>query len=92
MRGLYVITGGLGAIGTEIANLLLTHYNARLILTGRTELSQNPDKMNALNRLKKAGSGEVQYHAIDQCHIVPHKNQTYEENHTSQVVVNYSKN
>jgi len=67
--GFYVITGGLGAIGTEIANLLLMHYNARLILTGRTELSQNPDKMNALNRLKKAGSGEVQYHAIDTCDL-----------------------
>lgn len=67
--GFYVITGGLGAIGTEIANLLLTHYNARLILIGRTELSKNPDKVNALNRLKKAGRGEVQYHAIDTCDL-----------------------
>ena len=66
-NGFYLITGGLGAIGTEIANLLLTHYNARLLLIGRTELANNPERLNAFHRLTKAGHGEVQYQAIDTC-------------------------
>jgi NAD(P)-dependent dehydrogenase (short-subunit alcohol dehydrogenase family)/acyl carrier protein len=37
-RGVYVITGGIGGIGYSIARYLLQQYNARIILTGRTEL------------------------------------------------------
>jgi phthiocerol/phenolphthiocerol synthesis type-I polyketide synthase E len=37
-RGLYIITGGIGGIGYSIAGYLLQQYNARVILTGRTEL------------------------------------------------------
>ncbi len=37
-RGVYVITGGIGGIGYSIARYLLQQYNARVILTGRTEL------------------------------------------------------
>ena|GEM_PF-881409 len=38
--GIYLITGGLGGIGVEIAQYILEHYQARLILVGRTELEQ----------------------------------------------------
>jgi NADP-dependent 3-hydroxy acid dehydrogenase YdfG/acyl carrier protein len=34
----YIITGGIGGIGYSIARYLLQQYNARVILTGRTEL------------------------------------------------------
>jgi phthiocerol/phenolphthiocerol synthesis type-I polyketide synthase E len=37
-RGVYIITGGIGGIGYSIARYLLQQYNARVILTGRTEL------------------------------------------------------
>jgi acyl-CoA synthetase (AMP-forming)/AMP-acid ligase II/NAD(P)-dependent dehydrogenase (short-subunit alcohol dehydrogenase family)/acyl carrier protein len=39
--GLYLITGGLGGLGTELARYLATRHNARLILVGRTTL---PDR------------------------------------------------
>ena len=37
-KGVYLITGGLGDIGVEIAKYLLTNYQAKLILIGRTSL------------------------------------------------------
>ena len=38
MGGMYLISGGLGGIGVEIARYLLTEYQARLLLIGRTAL------------------------------------------------------
>jgi polyketide synthase PksN len=40
-RGVYLITGGLGGIGLEVARWLAERYDARLVLLGRTAL---PDK------------------------------------------------
>jgi NAD(P)-dependent dehydrogenase (short-subunit alcohol dehydrogenase family)/acyl carrier protein len=37
-RGVYLITGGVGGIGYSVARYLLQQYQARVILTGRTEL------------------------------------------------------
>lgn len=36
--GLYVLTGGLGGMGVELATFLLTNYQARLLLLGQTAL------------------------------------------------------
>ncbi|MGD2115870.1 MAG: AMP-binding protein, partial [Acidobacteriota bacterium] len=36
--GFYLISGGLGGIGREVAAFLLEHYDARLLLVGRTDL------------------------------------------------------
>lgn len=79
--GTYLITGGLGGIGIEIARYLLKHYQARLLLVGRTPL---PDKSNwktnqektdtiaqrlkAYQELKQLG-GEVIYEAVDICDL-----------------------
>ncbi|MCG8411303.1 MAG: SDR family NAD(P)-dependent oxidoreductase [Bacteroidales bacterium] len=38
-NGVYLITGGAGKIGLQIGQVLKNKYNARLILTGRTDLS-----------------------------------------------------
>jgi NAD(P)-dependent dehydrogenase (short-subunit alcohol dehydrogenase family) len=38
--GFYLISGGLGGIGTEVARLLLTRYEARVLLVGRTPLPE----------------------------------------------------
>lgn len=42
-RGAYVITGGLGGIGLEIAGYLAQHYKARLVLTGRSPFPERAD-------------------------------------------------
>ncbi len=57
--GLYVLSGGLGAIGLRIARYLSTHYGAKLLLLGRS----GPDEM-ALKELH-ALSAEVQYAVAD---------------------------
>ena len=42
-RGVYLITGGLGGIGLEIARYLAQHYQARLVLIGRSSMP-SPDE------------------------------------------------
>ncbi|MEO0459179.1 MAG: AMP-binding protein, partial [Cyanobacteria bacterium P01_A01_bin.114] len=39
-EGVYLISGGLGGIGVEISKYLLQHYQARLILVGRSPLPE----------------------------------------------------
>ncbi len=79
-RGTYLLTGGLGGIGTEIAAYLLEHYQARLILVGRTHLSENgsekPNGNNAsattkLERYHQLQQlpGSVIYEAVDICDL-----------------------
>ncbi|WDD36883.1 SDR family NAD(P)-dependent oxidoreductase (plasmid) [Nostoc sp. UHCC 0926] len=79
--GTYLITGGLGGIGIEIARYLLKHYQARLLLVGKTPL---PDKstwkanqektdtiaqrLKAYQELERLG-GEVIYEAVDICEL-----------------------
>ncbi len=79
--GTYLITGGLGGIGIEIARYLLKHYQARLLLVGKTPL---PDKstwkanqektdtiaqrLKAYQELEQLG-GEVIYEAVDICNL-----------------------
>ncbi|MCA0351000.1 MAG: SDR family NAD(P)-dependent oxidoreductase [Chloroflexi bacterium] len=41
--GLYLVTGGLGGIGSQFARWLLQNYNARLLITGSTELPLGSD-------------------------------------------------
>ncbi|MFD3166843.1 SDR family NAD(P)-dependent oxidoreductase [Herpetosiphon sp. NSE202] len=47
--GLYLITGGLGGIGSQFARWLLQTYNARLVITGSTELPLASDWAKHLN-------------------------------------------
>jgi len=73
--GLYLLTGGLGGIGVEIARYLLKHFEARLVLVGRTPmdemLAQAQGRENeaarrvaAFEELKQLG-GEVAYESVD---------------------------
>lgn len=39
-HGVYLITGGLGAVGLEVAGFLARSHRARLVLTGRSELPE----------------------------------------------------
>lgn len=74
--GLYLLSGGLGGIGTEIAAYLLEQYQARLLIVGRTALPAPADqvteagsaKSDALQRLEWAG-GELLYRVADICDL-----------------------
>ncbi|HEU0253461.1 MAG TPA: AMP-binding protein, partial [Pyrinomonadaceae bacterium] len=70
--GLYLLTGGLGGIGVEIARYLLKHHEARLILVGRTSLDEMAQgreneasrRLEVFEELKRLG-GDVVYESID---------------------------
>ncbi|MDB9511354.1 SDR family NAD(P)-dependent oxidoreductase [Kamptonema animale CS-326] len=76
---MYLLTGGLGGIGVEIAKYLLETYQARLLLVGRTQLPPRStwetrikqadvvaQKIEAYLTLEKRG-GEIIYEAVDIC-------------------------
>ncbi|NET47044.1 non-ribosomal peptide synthetase, partial [Okeania sp. SIO2B3] len=80
-EGTYLISGGLGGVGVEIAKYLLEHYQAKLLLLGRTALPDNnswethlqqggklAEKIEAYQQLQKLG-GEVIYLGVDICNI-----------------------
>jgi amino acid adenylation domain-containing protein len=75
--GMYVLSGGLGGIGIEVAKVLLSRYQARLLLLGRTELPAREtweaharrggslaERIRALEALERLG-GSVRYAAVD---------------------------
>lgn len=77
--GTYLITGGLGGIGIQIAQYLLKHYQARLLLVGRTPLPNKStwnahlekedalaQRLKAYQELEQLG-GEIIYEAVDIC-------------------------
>ena len=62
--GTYLLTGGLGGIGVEIARLLLTRYDAHLVLIGRSDVmdaaSPAAVALQSLNTF-----GDVRYISVD---------------------------
>ncbi|WP_405669601.1 MupA/Atu3671 family FMN-dependent luciferase-like monooxygenase [Streptomyces sp. NBC_01530] len=58
--GTYLITGGLGGIGATLARLLTTEYGARLLLVGRSPLSERQQLLDELG-----GPEQVRYAAVD---------------------------
>ncbi len=73
----YVITGGLGGIGYVVAQFLLEHYSANLLLVGRTELpdrsswkdhvdgtSDVSESIQKIINLERLG-GQIAYMAVD---------------------------
>ncbi len=60
--GLYAITGGLGGIAQKISGLLIEKYNAKILLLGRTPVSELcQEKKDVLEMLKKNSGGNVEY-------------------------------
>ena len=57
-KGVYLITGGAGGLGFIFARYLAEHYQAKLILTGRSTLKEK--QQNIITELEKLGS-EVLY-------------------------------
>ena len=57
-KGVYLITGGLGGLGMIFARYLAEHYQAKLVLTGRSTLKEK--QQATLTELEKLG-GEVIY-------------------------------
>lgn len=66
--GLYLVSGGLGGVGTELSSTLLTHFGAKVLIVGRTPLggAATPEGDARLAQLKKLEAlGTVIYHAAD---------------------------
>jgi hypothetical protein len=61
--GFYLLTGGLGGIGIEIARLLLREYQVHLLIVGR---SKAENRKELLDSLRKEG-GAVRYESLDIC-------------------------
>ena len=63
--GRYLLTGGLGGVGFEIAQYLLAAYQATLLIIGRTELGPGSrgEKADRLDELRQLG--RVRYVALD---------------------------
>ena len=80
--GIYLLSGGLGGIGVQIAKYLLKHYQARLLLIGRTPLPERKNwqtcvkqedviskRIQAYQELDQL-EGEVIYEAVDVSNFV----------------------
>jgi len=80
-EGFYIVTGGLGGIGTLVATLLLERYSAKVLLIGRTKLDLNEnrnnsnlahqrkiDEFNNLKEYEKHG-GKLEYISCDICDV-----------------------
>ena len=64
--GLYLMTGGLGGIGYEIAQYLLAVYQVRLLLVGRAPVDSPASTGERATRLADLTEyGEVLYRALD---------------------------
>ncbi|MFJ6135517.1 amino acid adenylation domain-containing protein [Kitasatospora sp. NPDC092286] len=61
--GHYLITGGLGGVGTETARHLLTRYRVRLTLIGRHPAATRPEQAAALRELQALG--DVRHRTAD---------------------------
>lgn len=80
-QGRYLLSGGLGGIGINIARYLLQHYSAHLLLIGRTSLPERAlwqdilqkngpesQKISAYLELASLG-GEIIYESVDVCDL-----------------------
>ncbi|MFN6497065.1 MAG: SDR family NAD(P)-dependent oxidoreductase [Nostoc sp. DedQUE01] len=61
--GIYLLSGGLGGVGVEIAKYLLQNYQAKLLLLGRSPLCEKIEVYRELEQLP----GEVIYQQVDIC-------------------------
>jgi len=61
-KGVYLITGGAGALGFIFAEYLAKHFRAQLVLTGRSTLNdEQTAKIQSLNSL----GAQVIYHQAE---------------------------
>ncbi len=58
-----LITGGLGGLGQHVCRYLLSQYDARLLIVGRTELDRDSSRYESFQQLKWLG--DVLYSAVD---------------------------
>lgn len=65
-NGFYIITGGFGAIGYEIAKLLVDKFSIDILLLGRKNFGQVPDANEKLAYLQRANN-KIFYENADVC-------------------------
>lgn len=59
----YVVLGGLGGIGLSICDMLLKNYKCKLIIIGKTKLSDSPEKTARLKKMQEVGY--IDYYDVD---------------------------
>lgn len=62
-RGVYIITGGLGTLGFLLSKYLLSGFDARVVLLGRSNAGNKAEEIQQLQ--KESVSGEVLYLSAD---------------------------
>jgi len=71
--GLYLMTGGLGGIGSYLARYLIRHYEVKLLLIGRTPLAEQSLKqaecVQCLHAIDGPDTDACMYMAIDVCDL-----------------------
>ncbi|HKE55157.1 MAG TPA: AMP-binding protein, partial [Pyrinomonadaceae bacterium] len=79
--GLYLVTGGLGGVGAELSRFLLSKYDAKLVLIGKTPLppcdecaqhdQRETELAQRLSNLTELESipGQVSYEVVDVCDL-----------------------
>lgn len=78
---MYLLSGGLGGVGLEVAKYLLDHYKAKLLLVGRTPLPERSawefhlaqqdavsERIKTYQALEQLG-GDIVYSAVDICDL-----------------------
>ncbi|MCT4598827.1 MAG: SDR family NAD(P)-dependent oxidoreductase [Vallitalea sp.] len=60
-KGVYIITGGTGGLGIIMANYLLSHYNAHVILVGRSSYESIEHKIQPLKHI----GGYIDYYSCN---------------------------
>jgi iturin family lipopeptide synthetase A len=68
-NGVYLITGGLGAIGSTVATRLIRDYNAKVVLLGRTEIGAQPYLISDKRREKIDRFRELEKESENVCYI-----------------------
>jgi KR domain len=62
--GTYLVTGGVGGIGEQVASLLVDRFHANLLLIGRSALDERGEAI--LDRLRQRG-GSIAYESVNVC-------------------------
>ncbi|MDA1677508.1 SDR family NAD(P)-dependent oxidoreductase [Bacillus cereus group sp. TH152-1LC] len=62
-NGCYLVSGGLGGVGFFIAKELISKFNLKLLIIGRSQIENDPNKEKRLQHLESLG--DVRYHFVD---------------------------
>lgn len=66
--GFYLLAGGMGGIGRQLAEHLLSKYDANILVVGRTALDEDPSREAMMDELQSM-DGNIEYMQADICSL-----------------------